>query len=252
MAAESEIVSWLRARGVLCTAPPLIRSSIVYEPKIKLFGRIVAYESELGAFSYVAPNTSISYAKIGRFCSIGHNCEIGMSRHPVQWITSSPIFYKDVFEIGYVTPATFEDFIDVTIGHDVWIGANVTVLGGVTVGSGAIIATGSVVTKDIPPFAIVAGVPARVVKMRFDEAIVADLIDFAWWRLDLLGAIATQLSIDWSDCRKALDNLREGELAGRLQTLDPGRCRVSSNNGALNFSKLSDEAAVGAVAGGSQ
>ena len=126
---------------------------------------------QLGDYSYFAMNAHAANVTIGKFCSIGPNFCCGLGIHPTNGISTSPMFYKDVFEEHKKT----------IIGNDVFIGANVTVLDGVTIGDGAVIGAGAVVAHDIPPYAIAVGVPAKVVKYRFDQKTINRLLEKKWW-----------------------------------------------------------------------
>ncbi|ADG09023.1 hypothetical protein B7G68_02620 [Caulobacter segnis] len=109
---------------------------------------------------------------VGRYCSIGRRCTLGAAKHHIVGLTTSP----------FGAPSGFESDVQTKIGNDVWIGDNVVVVAGVEVGDGAIIGAGSIVTHDVPPYTIVAGVPARPLRPRFDEDVVSELTRIAWWR----------------------------------------------------------------------
>lgn len=109
--------------------------------------------------------------EIGRFCSIGRCCSIGAARHDTRVISTHPDFTPDGFDIGPTT----------RIGHDVWIGDNAVVMAGLTIGDGAVIGAGAVVTRDVAAYDIVAGVPARRLRSRFDVATVQTLLASQWW-----------------------------------------------------------------------
>lgn len=150
--------------------------------RVRAFSKIIF--SALAEYSYVGRNTAIYYTKIGKFTSIGMDCKIGLPSHTLSNISTSPIFTEQVNGTGSswcndVMPNN--PYKETTIGNDVWIGDNCLILGGVTIGNGAVVGTGAVVTKDVPPYSVVAGVPARVLRLRFSEEIIEALQVLEWW-----------------------------------------------------------------------
>lgn len=140
------------------------------------------YWSRIGRYSYIGNNSVICNAIIGNFCSISDNCFINPGKHPLNMVSTSPVFYskKNILRKCFI----YNDFIEyeqVIIGNDVWIGVNVFIKGGVIIGDGAVIAANSVVTKDVEPYAIVGGNPAKVIRKRFAQLIVNQLLDIKWW-----------------------------------------------------------------------
>ena len=142
--------------------------------------------SYLGDYSYISPHTRLVYANIGKFCSIGGNCNIGMGTHPISYLSTSPLFYSSIKIFGdrWVEKTCYNEFEQVFIGDDVWIGEKAMVMGGVTIHNGAIIAAGAIVTKDVPPYAIVGGVPAKIIRYRFPNDIITQLEKINWTKLD--------------------------------------------------------------------
>lgn len=141
--------------------------------------------SNLGKYSYCGYDCQIINSKIGAFCSLGNNIMIGGAKHPADWVSTSPVFYKgrDSIKTKFATFERNEDKQTI-IGNDVWIGNNVIILQGVKIEDGAIIGTGAIVTKDVPAYAIVVGNPAHIIKMRFDEEMIEDLLKTKWWGLE--------------------------------------------------------------------
>ena len=137
----------------------------------------------VGPYTYICENTIIERTTIGGFCSIAREVLIGLASHPTNHVSTYPGFYSaDVASSHFFGSSyQFDDKKPVEIGHDVWIGARAVIIGGVNIGTGAIIATGAVVTKDVPPYAIVGGVPARILRYRFEPKVCEALIRSEWW-----------------------------------------------------------------------
>ncbi|HBK84126.1 MAG TPA: chloramphenicol acetyltransferase [Flavobacterium sp.] len=142
--------------------------------------------SKIGRHSYVV-NARIVNTQIGSFSSVGANVSIGgLGKHPTKWISTHPIFYSTKKQSGdsFVSNDLFKEHLSTRIGNDVWIGNNVLILDGITIDDGAIIGAGAVVTKDIPPYSIYGGVPAKCISSRTSPEIAAALKELAWWDLD--------------------------------------------------------------------
>lgn len=145
--------------------------------------------SVLGDFSYVARNSQIYNTTIGKFTCIGPNVNTGMGAHPSSdFVSSHPLFYSTLGQssgLVIVEKNLFEEFPTTEIGNDVWIGNNAIIKYGVKIGDGAIIGAGAVVTRDVEPYSIVGGVPAKIIKYRFSQDEIEFLMAFKWWDKDL-------------------------------------------------------------------
>jgi acetyltransferase-like isoleucine patch superfamily enzyme len=139
------------------------------------------YNTEIGAYSYLSGFNLVGNTKIGKFCSIGLFVSIGPGQHPTNtFVSTSPAFYS-LNKPTFSSRQAYNETSKVEIGNDVWIGSNAVILDGVRIGHGAIIAAGSVVNKDVEPYTIVGGVPAKPIRKRFSDEIISQLIDSKWW-----------------------------------------------------------------------
>lgn len=163
----------------------------VFSAQNRLYRRAYLRNSTLGRMSYVAEGSRIGFTDIGAFSSIGPNVSLGgLGWHPINRLSTHPAFYSTRLQAGasFTRP---EDGVDqeaelprTRVGNDVWMGVGCIVLDGLTIGDGAVIAAGAVVTKDVPPYAIVGGVPARILRYRFSEETIEALLNWRWWELD--------------------------------------------------------------------
>lgn len=158
--------------------------------------------TKMKSYSYIGNNCLIQFTEIGKFCSIGSNIQIGLGVHPLNYLTTSPVFYKKNNPIGSSLvnqDLFFEEYKITTINDDVWIGNGVIIPGGIKIGQGSVIASGCVVTKDVPPYAIVAGVPAKIVKYRFKEEVIKLLCEHK------LSELSTEALLQLNDTIQNLD-----------------------------------------------
>ena len=163
--------------------PPNFLSSkgIIVEKNV-IFQNWKIFKS-IGNFTFIGKNTYIENCQsIGSYCSISFDVKIGLKNHNLHTISTSPFFYKK--SKGWVEKDNLHNRNPVIIENDVLISSNVLILEGVKIGNGSVVAAGSVVNKDVPPYSIVGGVPAKVIKYRFDEKTINKLITSEWWTYD--------------------------------------------------------------------
>ena len=151
----------------------------------RIYDNTILSNVSLGDYSYVGGDCRIMNATIGKFCSIGPEVWIGgLPSHPLNLKSTFPGFYqKDSSFYGIEPEYEYKEpeFKEVKIGNDVWIGARAMIMDGVSVGDGTVIAAGAVVTKDVPPFAIVGGVPAKIIRFRFSDQKIHEMLASQWW-----------------------------------------------------------------------
>lgn len=198
------------------------------------------HSAGIGAFSYTTDG-HVYATQIGRYCSIARAINIGQTDHPMDWLSTSPVQFRSAFRIATGDEFAFKAEYDAdgptaeleqkahlavrartTIGHDVWIGHGAIVIAGVNVGHGAVIGAGAVVTKDVEPYAVVGGTPARVIKKRFEDAVIERLLASAWWEF----APWQMRHIDFSDISVALDAIDRMRAEG-VAPYVPGVVRVT-------------------------
>lgn len=182
-------VLMLRSKNVKISPWAHFNQNTRFEGNNVVYKGAVISSSKIGRNTYIGENTKLQKCQIGRFCSISSGVEVVSATHPSSvFVSTCPSFYSISNQNGqtFVKSNLFEEHLSINgyhavIGNDVWIGTNVIIKGGVTVGDGAIIAMGSVITKDIPPYAIVGGVPGKVIKYRFTEEQISRLLQIQWW-----------------------------------------------------------------------
>jgi acetyltransferase-like isoleucine patch superfamily enzyme len=166
-----------------------------FEGKNIIYKKVTLSNCKIGFASYVGPRSVLINTELGRYCSIGPDVKTVIGSHPTKnFVSTCPAFYSLQKQNGFsfTNEQLFEEFIyidpkdriSIKIGNDVWIGAHVLILEGTSIGDGAIIATGAVVSKNVEPYSIVGGVPAKLIRNRFNDQDIEFLKKFKWWNKD--------------------------------------------------------------------
>lgn len=158
-------------------------SKSVLKEHVAIYDGNILHAADIGRYSYFASGSQVSMAKFGSFCSIGPHLICGYGDHPTDFVSTSPVFFSTGKQCGvsFSDEDLFAERKEILVGHDVWIGARVFIRDGIKIGNGAIIAAGSVVVKDVPEYAIVGGVPAQIIRYRFTEKMIDQLLKLTWW-----------------------------------------------------------------------
>ena len=161
----------------------LVHSNCLISKKARVYMKSRLNGVKMDDYSYIGKSSILHNTTIGKFTSISDCCVIGLPGHPTDHISTSPIFTApfNALRETWVKERVYKAEINVEIGNDVWIGYGVMIPNNIKVGDGAIVAAGAVVTKDVPPYAIVGGVPAKVIKYRFSEETIKRLLEMQWW-----------------------------------------------------------------------
>lgn len=208
----------------------------------------------MGAYGfYNAAGLASAYrTHFGRYSQVGESTIVGPPEHPMTMFSTHPFAFSrpshmpkmfQMPEFARISPeeadgpswAESETPIDTVIGHEAYVGAGSFVRRGVTVGIGAVIGARSVVTRDVPPYAIVAGSPARVLRYRYPDALIERFLKLAWWNYDL-GPI--KRDVNWADSERSLEFLEQKAADGALQKLVPEAYSVTSTGSGYSLTKL--------------
>ena len=179
----------LRKKNVDVSSRTRFNNRTVFHGYNKIQADVCVANSEIGRYTYIGERSNLQNCLIGAFCSIARDVAVEAYTHPTRgFVSTSPVFFSTLKQCGksFVSENRFTEHLSIEgynaiIGNDVWIGSQALIIGGVKIGDGAIIAAGSVVTKDVPPFAIVGGVPAKVIRYRFNDDEIKKILKIQWW-----------------------------------------------------------------------
>lgn len=187
---------------------------------VPILEEIKGQYTTVGAYTY--SYSVLRNIRVGNYCSIGNEIIFSPGVHPTSWFTSHTFFEgNEAYPFRPFTNPTKACPMDpapIHVGHDVWIGSRAIIMGGLTIGNGAIIGSGAVVTKDVPPYAIVGGVPARVIRYRFAPEVIAKLEASRWWEWDLPN-MKSREAVDWEHPEQALETVLRAIERGEVQRL---------------------------------
>jgi acetyltransferase-like isoleucine patch superfamily enzyme len=191
-----------------------IKGSLIFEKPVSISDSILSGNNSIGFMSYIRGGATLSNIKIGRFCSIAPNVLAGAGQHPMDWMSTHPFVYggSRIFKSydEYTEIAMVNNFSKkgrkktIIIGNDVWIGEGAYISPGVQIGDGAVIAAKSVVTKNVEPYTIVAGVPAKPIKKRFPDTLIKKFQTIKWWNYDLA---SSKEELDYTNPESVLNAL---------------------------------------------
>jgi acetyltransferase-like isoleucine patch superfamily enzyme len=179
-----DIDNKLRFKNVVIDKGCCLDSKTILHENVHLLDNCIINNSEINSYTYLGKNCLVQNTTIGKFCSIANEVLIGLGNHPLNLQSTSPLFYrvKNPLQLKLVKEnLDVVEYKPIEIGNDVWIGTRSIIMDGVIIGHGAVIAANSVVTKNIPAYAIVGGVPAKIIKYRFDIKKIDELISNTWW-----------------------------------------------------------------------
>ncbi|MGQ0700761.1 MAG: CatB-related O-acetyltransferase [Panacagrimonas sp.] len=242
----------LEARGIIVNDKHLIFGSLEYEGPVYVFGHRLK-DCSIGAFVFFnAAGTISAYrCRLGRFAQVGENCIVGPPEHPQDWFSNHPItFTRPKYTPNFYRLPDFArwapdeqdgpSYVDTVpsetiIGHDTYTSVGSFVKRGVTIGDGALVGAHSVVTRDIPPYAVAVGAPARVVRMRYPEKIVERFLRLQWWKYDLA---PFKNQVDFSKVEATLDFFEQKLADGELKDFRPDAYRLTPEGDAFQLEKL--------------
>jgi virginiamycin A acetyltransferase len=212
-----------------------IYGDFISESPFSTEGSSIIGNVSVGAFSYISIGCIMFHVDIGRYSSIGDHVHI-LTNHPTSFLSTSPVFYKRQFSEPFVARqiAAYKNILEQTkIGNDVWIGSGVKLKTGIKIGDGSVIGAGSVVTKDVEPFSIVGGTPAKLIRMRFSIEIIERIKSLQWWKYNLL-----PYQLKWDNLDDTLSQLEHLKNSGELSAYVVPRYKISKEDNNIVINRM--------------
>lgn len=243
----------LQDYGIQFNSLPIFEK-LVYEAPVNLGGDNCFFgDCSIGAFSCLQNRCEFTHTTIGRYCSLASQVCAGPGQHFTHNLTTHPFIWdpedqsarlgqfesyrKIMGRRPFSRPATIPRAMSapgIRIGHDVWIGTRVIIMGGVTIGDGAVLAAGAIVTKDVAPYSVVAGVPAREVKKRFAPDLIEKLLELQWWNYDM-AHVSNQ--VDFGQVEAVVEFMNDRIKAGTLPEFTPDKFEAKRQGGNVIITK---------------
>jgi len=249
-------MSTLKEIGLLCNeASTAVSGTLEYESPINISGNNQFNGNcSVGAFTYINPFGVFTGTQLGRYCSVGEWVIAGLGQHNTSYFSTHPFVYdpngassglfgfEQYQNILGNTPITAQRksrsllSSSIVIGNDVWIGTRAIIMGGVRIGHGSVIAAGSIVTRDVDPYCIVGGVPAKPIRQRFDPGTVKKLLELEWWNYDM-----SQVSnrVDYGDPDQVIEFMNDALKQGQLRKFSTSKMRIEKTGNAYNVRSMS-------------
>jgi len=242
----------LQEYGLIVREPAGLAGTLRFERPGWVFGHRLK-NCTIGAFTFFnsAGKTSVYRTQLGRYSQIGESSVIGPPEHPMDWFSSHPFAFTRPEEVPEMyrlddfarlapksssSPSWASQQVNRTvIGHEAYIGAGTFIKRGVTIGDGAVVGAGSVVTRDVPPFSMAVGSPAKVIRQRFSDPIVERLMALQWWNYDLA---PWRDRLDFSQVEATLECLEDALACGTLHPLVPDSFALSVQPGGFDLQPL--------------
>ncbi len=223
---SSQVCSQLASLGLYISPSTTIARNFLFNGPVNIKPQTTLYRVQIDAYSYIMPQSTVVTTKVGRYCSIGHQVDLGLGYHNYKVASTSSAFYpfelfpgindKITYMPEWLKERNYQNTAQVTIGNDVWVGAHALIPGDVTIGHGAVIGAGAVITKDVPPYAVVSGSSngkPKIQKYRFSDEVISDLLELNWWDYDLPKMMAQGIKVPYENVKDFISFMKNEDLS---------------------------------------